>query len=294
MKILVTGSRGFTASHLLPLLDGDVLDHKGDILSPYFADVVQEFAPDRIYHLAAVVPIAEVREDFQHAFRVNVEGTRLLLEATLRYVPKARVLIVGSSDEYGYQSALEPVRESARFNPVNEYGVTKAAQEMLAKIYQRRHNMDIVFTRTFNFTGPAQPESFVCSSFAHQFEGCSRTGDTVIRTGDLDVVRDFTDIRDVVKAYTVVMEKGVRGMAYNVCSGKGIRLKHIVAVLRMISGVRAETKMMDAMVRKSDAVYLVGDNSRLKELGWTPTYSLEQTLSDLYENIKEARNAAVV
>lgn len=301
-RVLVTGAEGFTASHLLPLLRreegirvsgilfresaaNDLLDEvfRGDVLDgPFLRQVVRETRPDRVYHLAAVVPVARVRGDFPGALRVNVEGTYHLLEAVASESPGARVLVVGSSDEYGSRSPDEmPLRETDVFSPVNEYGVTKVAQELLGRLYHRGRGLAVLFTRTFNFTGPGQPPDFVCSSFARQIARLRRLGGGILEVGNLDVERDFLDIRDVARACRTILENGVPGGVYNVCSGAAIPLRRIVDLLRELAGVPVEVKRDAGRVRPVDIPYLAGDNGRLRALGWERKYPLEETLKDL-------------
>jgi len=307
MRVLVTGADGFSASHLLPLLragrgakifgaslapsPGDRwLDRifLGDVLEEGFLqETIRETRPDRVYHLAAVVPIAQVRNDFPRALRVNVEGTQRLLDALSEEAPEARVLIVGSSDEYGARPREEmPLREFDTFSPANVYGVTKVAQELLARVYQREREMSIMFARTFNFTGPGQPGDYVCSSFARQVERCRHAGGGTIRVGNLDVERDFLDIRDVVGAYRILMEEGIPGTIYNVCSGECVSLRWILDMLRGMAGVRIEVERDEAKVRKVDIPYIVGDNTRLCALGWKRKYPIENTLGDLLRSVE--------
>ncbi len=301
-RILVTGAEGFTASHLLPLLrqegEGRVYgilygespavewlrkSYRGDILDgPFVRKVIRETSPDRVYHLAAMVPVTQVREDFPGALRVNVEGTFRLLEALAAEAPRARILLAGSSDEYGYRGRDEmPLREADVFSPVNEYGVTKVAQELLARLYHRNRGMDLLVTRTFNFTGPGQPPDFVCSSFARQIAPLRPRGGGTVAVGNLDVERDFLDIRDVARAYRVILEEGVPGSVYNVCSGEAVPLRRILDILRETAGVPIEVKRDEGRVRPADIPYLVGDNGKLRGLGWHRRYPLEETLQDL-------------
>lgn len=300
--VLVTGARGFSASHLLPLLrseadvgifgispeDGgydrlcDRL-YRGDVLDAEFLRaVVQEVRPDYVYHLAAVVPIAHVNRDFRHALRVNVEGTYNLLEILAGEAPGARVLIVGSSDEYGGMRREEmPLSEVDTFVPVNAYGVTKVAQELLARLFHRERGMPLMFTRTFNFTGPGQSPEFVCASFARQVALCRFRAGGTIRVGNLDVSRDFLDVRDVVSAYRVIMEKGIPGRVYNVCSGEAVSLRWILETLRHMAGVPIAIDPDEGRMRKADIPYLLGRNDRLRELGWRRKIPIAETLRDL-------------
>ncbi|MDA8123421.1 MAG: GDP-mannose 4,6-dehydratase [Deltaproteobacteria bacterium] len=307
MRTLITGADGFSASHLLPLLraegkeaifgaslapsPGDRwLDRTfvGDILEKDFLrETIREARPDRVYHLAAIVPVTLVRNDFPRALRVNVEGTQRLLDALSEEAPEAKVLIVGSSDEYGARPREEmPLRELDTFSPANGYGVTKVAQELLARLYQRERGMPVVFARTFNFTGPGQPADYVCSSFARQVERCRQAGGGTIRVGNIDVERDFLDIRDVVGAYRALMEKGTPGQVYNVCSGEVVSLRRILEILRNIAGVGIAVERDEARVRKVDIPYLVGDNSRLRGLGWKRKFPIGETLADLLRSLE--------
>lgn len=301
--VLVTGAGGFSSSHLLPLLrsEGRVricgisptespaerwLDraYRGDVLDAEFLRaVVGEARPDQVYHLAAVVPIALVNKDFRHALRVNVEGTYNLLEALAGEAPGApRVLLAGSSDQYGGRGREEmPLSEAVSFSPVNGYGVTKVAQELLGRLYCKERGMKILFTRTFNFTGPGQPPEFVCSSFAQQVESCRLRGGGTICAGNLDVSRDFLDIRDVVSAYRLIMEKGSPGEVYNVCSGEAVSLRWILDTLREMAEIPVRVELDASRVRKADIPYLQGDNTRLRNLGWKRSIPLRETLRGL-------------
>lgn len=300
--ILVTGADGFSARHLLPLLRRDpgirlvgislgpapaeeYLDrsHRGDILDLEFLDsVLRSERPEQVYHLAAVVPVTRVRSDFPRALRVNVEGTYLLLEGIFRHVPSARVLVVGSSDEYGRRHPEEmPLKEADSFSPANEYGVTKVAQELLARVIAKERGIPVLFTRTFNFTGPGQPADFFCAAMAEQVSRCMRAGGGTIRTGNLDVERDFLDIRDAVGAYRIIMGKGEPGCIYNVCSGEPVSLRRILGLLIGMSGVSIRVEQDETRVRKVDIPYLAGCNDRLRGLGWRREHTLEGTLRDL-------------
>jgi len=301
-KILVTGADGFSALHLLPLLRetekdwiaGTMLNkspqekwldqvYYGDITEfGFLKKVVLETCPDQIYHLAAIVPIALVRSDFPRALRVNVEGTFHLLEAVSNGSPTARVLFIGSSEEYGIICPDElPLQEIDKFSPANEYGMTKVGQELLARIYQRGRNMLFLFTRTFNITGPGQSPEFVCSSIAMQVAKCRRQGGRSIRIGNLDVKRDFLDVRDAVRAYQIIMEKGISGMVFNVCSGEAVSLTSVLDTLRELAGVQISVERDDERFRKVDIPHIVGNNEKICRLGWRRSIPMRDTLRDL-------------
>jgi len=301
-NVLVTGAEGLAASHLLPLLRreggarifGTSLVESGvdrlvdrayrvDILDrDSIRKVVRESTPDHVYHFAAVVPVSRVNADFAYALRVNVEGTYNLLESISEVAPLAKVLIAGSSEEYGARGREDmPLTETDVFSPTNAYGVTKVAQELLARLSEKGKGMRIFFTRTFNLTGPGQSPEFVCSSFAQQVALCRLRGTGTIRVGNLDVERDFLDIRDVVRAYRTIMEKGTLGLLYNVCSGEPVSLLRILDTLRSLAGVPIAIEQDEKRVRKVDIPYVVGSNKRLCGLGWERTFTMEETLRDL-------------
>lgn len=308
-KILITGINGISGYHLsnrlsrsehnavvgtyfqenplIPLsLFGDIQLIRSNILDEtHLAEILKRVQPSQIYHFAAIVPIMVVSSNVWKAYETNVRGTLNLLSAALDVGLDCRILLPGSSDEYGPVPPEElPIRERNRFNPINFYGVSKVAQELTARQFLHHPGLEIVFTRTFNFMGPFQPEQYFTASIAKQIVEAARTGAGTIKVGNADIRRDFLDIRDVASAYEAIMKAGAPGEAYNICSGKGLLLSDIIAKLLELSSTGSVTVETDpAKVRKVDNPLLMGDNQKLKELGWKRAYSIDDTLRDVLE-----------
>jgi GDP-4-dehydro-6-deoxy-D-mannose reductase len=242
--------------------------------------------PDVVYHLAAQAFVGEALANPSATFETNVLGTVHLLEAARAATPNARVLYVGSADAYGAVSPVDlPLRESLPLRPANPYGASKAAAETIALQYSRSQMLDVVATRSFNHTGPGQHPPFAIPVFTQQIAEIARgAAPPVLRTGNLDARRDFSDVRDVVRAYRLIVERGVAGTAYNVCSGRSFAMRDIVEQLRNIAGVNLTIETDPARLRASDTPEIVGDNSLLREhTGWSPAIEFTQTLRDIYE-----------
>ena len=308
MRLLVTGAGGFVGGHLVELVrreqpgtevHGVVLPHgslsastargarvvEADLDDPAAAAaVLEDVKPDRIVHLAGQSSVHQSWLDPGGTLRTNVLGIVHLLDAARRLGLRPAVLVVGSAEEYGPVAEAElPIREDAPLRPASPYAVSKVAQGALALLYGPTGGMRVVLTRTFHHTGPGRGEAFAESSFARQLAEIE-TGirAPVIEVGNLDAVRDFTDVRDVVRAYLLLLEKGEPGRAYNVCSGRGRRLREILDLLLARSSARVEVRVDQARLRPSDVPAQVGDPSRLRAAtGWEPRIPLEETLSHL-------------
>ena len=242
--------------------------------------------PDGVFHLAglAFAPRAEV--DPARAFAVNVMGTIELLAAVERAAPRSRVLVVGSSDAYGVISLDDlPITEDTSLRPVSVYGCSKAAADMVA--FQRwwAAGTAVIRARAFNHTGPGQRSEFVCSDFARQIARIE-AGATppVVRVGNLSAVRDFSDVRDVVRGYTMLWEHGRPGEAYNLCSGVGTSIADIAATLGAESRCKVQWVEEQGRLRPHEIPAIVGSATRAGALGWTPTIPLAQTLRDLLDD----------
>jgi GDP-4-dehydro-6-deoxy-D-mannose reductase len=171
-------------------------------------------------------------------------------------------------------------------DPVSPYAVARVSQEMLSKVYSEAYGVDLVITRSFNHIGPGQKDVFVVPSFAKQIAEIKKSGQKngVLSTGDLEIVRDFLDVRDVVHAYYLLLTGGRKGRIYNVCSGRGVALREVVNELGSIAGVKIETETNPAFIRPSDNRIIIGSNQRLREeIGWIPAISLRQSLQDILE-----------
>jgi len=254
--------------------------------------VIKRVSPDFVVHLAAQSSAAKSFLNPRETFEINLFGSLNLFEALKEYRSSRngelsiRVLSIGSSDEYGIkEKELMPLKEDTPLDPSSPYAISKVAQEMLAKHYCQSYQMDIISTRSFNHTGPMQRESFVLPSFAKQ---CAmiRAGraEPVIRVGNIDVVRDFTDVRDTVKAYRLLLQKGRAGDVVNVCSGSGFKIADALNRLIELAGIDVKVVRDESLFRPVDIPVLIGDNDRLCGVaGWKRDYSMDDTLSDLLE-----------
>jgi GDP-4-dehydro-6-deoxy-D-mannose reductase len=290
VRVLVTGAGGFVGKTLLPRLAAAGHDCTGCDLEVDVTDAaavavkVSEVAPEAIVHLAALSSVVASRRAAEQTYRVNFLGTRSVLEAALRHAPRCRVLVVGSGDEYGGSPpGADPLVESAPLRPRSPYSRTKACTDLLGAVYTQR-GLDVVRTRSFNHTGPGQLDSFVASSFARQLAEIEigRRPPRVL-VGNLDSVRDFLDVEDVVEAYALLLERDVPPGAYNVASGRGVRIGDILELLLDCSHVRPQIEAAPERLRPAD--HSVGDAGRLRAAtGWSPRIAISATLGRLLED----------
>jgi GDP-4-dehydro-6-deoxy-D-mannose reductase len=254
-----------------------------------FATWIRERKPEAVVHLAAQASGADSLERPAETYRVNAIGALNLLESTRVAAPKAVLLVVGSADIYGSGDSGMKIREDAPIRPRNPYALSKAAQDALAEIYAATYGLPAVRTRTFSHTGPGQGPRFALASFADQLAriDAGETGPE-LRVGNLSAVREYGDVRDVVRAYRLLLGRGVAGEPYNVATGRGYVLRDLLDRLLSISGVRAQVTTDPARVRARDVDHLVGDPSKLEAAtGWTASYGVDQTLEDLYRDARE-------
>lgn len=307
IRVLITGATGFVGGHLIRALEEEgssVFEIFGTTYPDapplsgsklFFLDLrsekdvtklVGEIRPDWIFHLAAVSNVRSSWQMRNETIETNVLGTHNLLEAVRQTTPAARVLFISSSDVYGSgASPTEVLKEDAPFQIVSPYAYSKAAGEMLCGFYEKIENIDIVIARPFPHTGPGQTEDFVSSDWARQVARIER-GDSAptLKVGNLDVQRDFCDVRDVVRAYLFLMRDGRRGEIYNVCSGRAVGLSVILDFLiREASGKTPISVEVDpAKFRKIDMRVQMGSNRKItEETRWLPRITIEQTLCDL-------------
>jgi GDP-4-dehydro-6-deoxy-D-mannose reductase len=241
-------------------------------------------AVDAVYHLAAVASGQAAREDPGQAWAVNAGGTARLLEA-LASAPagrQPRVLVVSSGEGCG--RGAPPLRDTEPLVPRSPYAASKVGAEVAALEVMRRTGLPVIIARPFPHTGPGQTERYVVPAFAARLRAAAQSGASSVRTGNLSPVRDFLDVRDVVRAYTALIAAGQPGEVYNVASGSGISLEQLFQRLAAIIGVAAQPEPDPALQRPSDLPYLVGDASRLASAtGWRATIPLTQTLQDLVD-----------
>lgn len=300
IRILITGATGCAGTHLseLALARGAQvlgLAHTGEFVTGVegrqldltdraaIDEYVRAAHPDRVFHLAALIPGAAAPPERYIA--VNVTGTYYLLDAVRRFAPEARVLIAGSSAVYGRPvHADRPITEDAPFQPQSLYATTKTAQDLLATQFHAEHGLHTVRARTFNQTGPREPANLVCATIARQIARIEAgRQEPVVQTVTLRPRRDFTDVRDVVAGYWAALEHGAAGEAYNICSGHSTSIRQVADILIGLSTVRGIQIVESALVPGPRAILdQVGDASKLRACsGWQPRLPLQQSLSDL-------------
>ena len=309
-KYLITGYSGFVSRHFLEYLDKNETHAsiKGlDVQKPEFShssyknirldfekidlldrdhveSIIFNFQPDYIVHLASYSSVAFSWKDPILSFQNNMNIYLNLLESVRKLNLPARILSIGSSEEYGnVDEKTLPLTEAHVPRPVSPYAVARVSQEMISKVYVDGYGLDIVMTRSFNHIGPFQRDTFVISSFAKQLVEIKKSGKNSgeLVTGDTSIVRDFTDVRDVVVAYDLLLKKGKPGEIYNVCSGKGTSLNDVIGIMAKILDLTIHTRVNEKLVRPSDNRIIIGSNERIKkDIGWDISISLERSLSD--------------
>ena len=249
-------------------------------------EVIGFFKPDRIYHLAGQASVKYSWENPVETFQTNVFGGIYLLEALKKYCPDCKILIVCTAEEYGEveNGNAEAIREEFNINPSNPYAISKASLDFFASTYQKVNNLNIYISRSFNHSGPGQSDSFVTSDFARQIAEIEKgLRQPIMHVGNIDVYRDFLDVRDVVRAYEFIIQKGRPGQAYNVCSGKKRKISEILDILLALSTQKNISVKVDALkLRPIDLKVIYGDNSKLKkETGWKPVIDINRSLADI-------------
>jgi GDP-4-dehydro-6-deoxy-D-mannose reductase len=312
MRVLITGVSGFVGGHMVDLLRAEApqaeivgLDSrpgnraralgieivKADLQDPVSVRrALEQVRPDRLVHLAAQSSPQRSWEDPAGTLKTNLLGLLHLLEAARTLSLEPRLLVVGSAEEYGLvQPHQMPLREEAPLRPASPYAVSKVAQGFLALQYALSLGLPIVRTRTFHHTGPRRGEQFAESSFARQLaEIEAGRRPPWVEVGNLDAVRDFTDVRDVVRAYWALLDRGAPGEVYNVCSGRGVKMTDLLEELVALSGLEVEIRVDPSRLRPLDVPVVVGDPSRLcAATGWHASIPLSQTLRDLLDHWRE-------
>ena len=312
-RMLITGFSGFVSRHFLNYLVENNLSYEVlgvDVNPPKFAmedyaptlamsfeqvnlldkeaveDMIATFRPDYILHLAS---FSSVAYSWQHPADCFMNNTSIFLNVTeaLRKhdLCDCRLLSVGSSEEYGYVKKEElPLQEDMPLVPVNPYAVARVSQEMMAKVLADSFGMQIMLTRSFNHMGPFQDERFVIPSFVRRIldiaESGAKSGE--IETGDTSIVRDFVDVRDVVRAYYRLLLDGKAGEVYNICGEKGVSLAEVVDQIADIVGVSVTTRVNPDFVRPGDNQVVIGSAEKIRQdIGWTAEIPLRQTLMDM-------------
>jgi len=311
MRVLITGITGFVGSHLADSLvaRGDVevfgtrrwrsrtenILHLRDRVTLLDCDLhdaasvrrtLAEVRPDRIFHLAAQSYVPTSWLTPAETVANNVLGQVNLLEAVRDLGLEARIQIAGSSEEYGMVHPEElPIRETNPLRPLSPYAVSKVGQDLLGYQYWMSYRLHIVRTRGFNHSGPRRGEVFMTSNFARQIAEIEKgQREPFLRVGNLDAIRDFTDVRDMVRAYWLALERGEPGEVYNICSGRGYAVREVLELLLGLTSARIEVRPDPARLRPSDVPVLVGDCQKFRRAtGWEPTIPFEVTLKDLLD-----------
>ena len=313
MKILITGFTGFVSAHFLEYLntaepDSIVLGidknmpdfnfsnfpalhitfQELDLLNKSAVErILVEFQPEYILHLASVSSVAQSWQTPLDSFVNNTNIFLNLVEQVRVNGIKCRILSIGSSEEYGEVKENQlPLTEEHALKPVSPYAVARVSQEMLSKVYADSFNLNIIITRSFNHIGPGQKENFVISSFAKQLVELSRSESPSkkIVTGDLSIMRDFLDVRDVVRAYYILLKNGRSGQVYNICSGEGTLLKDIILQMGELLNITVETQINPQLMRPNENHKIIGANNKIQtEFGWQPEISLKKSLGDMIE-----------
>jgi GDP-4-dehydro-6-deoxy-D-mannose reductase len=306
---LITGATGFAGGHLVDLLVGSGVEvwglaHRGgapprprdglrwatvDVLDrTAVRDVLEQARPAAIYHCAGHADVHEAWKAPARALRLNVLGTHTLLEACREVQLTCRVVVTGSAMIYAQRTA--PIAEDDPIAPNHPYGVSKLAQEMTAAA----SGLPVLLARPFNHAGPRQSPAYVSSAFAQQIARIEAgLAPPVLRVGNLDAQRDITDVRDTVRAYRALIDSGTPLRPYNVCSGRGYRMRDLLDALLSHARVRVSVEVDPERLRPSDNPVVVGNHARLSaDTGWQPRIPIERTLADLLEYWRSVTPAA--
>lgn len=245
--------------------------------------IIEACKPDRIFHLAAQSYPVRSWSDPVGTIKANLLGTLYLLDAVRKRNPACQVLVFGSSAEYGNSSAqTESIPETAAMEPDNPYGVSKVAADLLSDVYTRAYGQNIIRVRPFFVIGPGRGSN-VFVDFAKRIVEVERGGTDSLGVGNVSAVRDLVDVRDAVRAIWTIAEKGNTGEVYNLCTGQAHSIREALDIMLKFASTPVRVHIDKAIFRPLDTPKLVGDSSRLRQLGWTPEIPLEQTLADILQ-----------
>lgn len=310
-KVLITGASGFAgiylAEHLLAKNEYEIYGtyhspeslekspikykiafHQVDLQQKeQIVSLIKDVRPDLIFHLAAQAHVPTSFKDPIQTFHANIDSEVYLLEALREEnLLETKVLIVGSAEEYGYVQPNElPVNELTPLRPANPYSVSKIAQDYLAVQYTISYKMPLIRVRPFNHIGPGQKTGYVVSDFAKQIADIEKgKSEPVIKVGNLEAKRDFTDVRDMVKAYPLILEKGQPGEVYNIGAGVSHKIQEVLDILLSLATVKISVEVDPNKLRPSDIPEIVCDNTKITTAtGWKPTIPFEQTIKDILD-----------
>lgn len=314
-KYLITGFSGFVSWHFLEYLENNKINAiiTGiDVIEPNFnyknyshitctfkkvdllnqndvKQVLQEAQPNYILHLASYSSVAYSWENPHTSYTNNTNIFLNILEEVRASKLQTKILSIGSSEEYGNVNPTDvPLKETHALNPISPYAVARVSQEMLSKIYADGFGLDIILTRSFNHIGIKQKDSFVIPSFAKQLNTININPESnQLTVGDISVIRDFVDVRDVVDAYYKLFEKGKSGEVYNICTGNGISLKEIIGIMTDILSINVKIVVNEKIIRPNDNKIIIGCNEKIKNhTGWKNNYSIKESLTEILNYYK--------
>ena len=303
MKALITGVDGFVGKYLSEYLLKQKYEVYGTTISEKYKNekikiykmnlldekevnkVIKMIKPDKIFHLAGQSAVGLSWEKPVLTVNINVNGTLNLLEAVRNYSKDSKILIVGSSDQYGPIKPEEcPIKESKIQNPQSPYGVSKKAQEEMCKLYVNAYHTNIIMVRAFNHIGAGQSTNFVVADFASKIAQIEKGSEPVLKVGNLESLRDFTDVRDIVRGYSLLLEKGKIGEIYNIGSGKEVKVSEILKKLVSMSKKEIKIEIDPNKFRPVDVPLVVCDNSKIKkDTGWETEFLINDTLEEVLE-----------
>jgi GDP-4-dehydro-6-deoxy-D-mannose reductase len=300
MKALITGVNGFVGNYLSKYLMEQGYTVYGTVIEDNITmenviitkmnllnkdeviETIKSINPDQVYHLAGQSAVGLSWKEPTLTMNVNINGTINLLDAVRENNINTKVLIIGSSDEYGIIKPEEcPISEKHQLNPTSPYAISKMAQEQIAKLYVNSYKMNLIMVRAFNHIGPKQSKNFVVSDFASKVAEIEKGAEPVIRVGNLEAYRDFTDVRDIVRGYFMLMNNGKIGELYNIGSGNAYKIQDILDILLSLSTADIKVEIDPDKLRPSDVPIIQCDNSKIKShINWAPEYDIKNTLKD--------------
>jgi GDP-4-dehydro-6-deoxy-D-mannose reductase len=285
VRVFLTGGSGFVGGWLQAHLEAS-----GDLVVAPEVDItdglalrgaVADASPAAIYHLAALTHVGDSWDAPEQTLLVNAVGTFHVLEAARALATPAMVLLVCSAEVYGRPDQL-PVTEECPLRPVSPYAASKVAAEFLGLQAFLAHQLPVIRVRAFNHVGPGQSPTFVVSSLARQIALAARSGGSELRVGNLSPRRDFTDVRDVVRAYRLLIDRGQPGEVYNLCSGRDVAISELAERMLVLAGVDLQLVVDPALCRPVEVPVMRGDASRLRAAtGWEPEITLDDTLDSV-------------
>lgn len=300
-KVLIFGIGGFVGAYLVNELQnhgykiyGSDLREKmidnipvaaANLLNPEAVeDIIRKIMPDIVINLAAISSVGQSWDTPQMTVQVNVIGALNILEATRKQSHKPKVMFIGSSEEY--MVGDKPINETALLNANNPYGISKITQERFAELYRKQYGLQIYCVRSFNHTGLGQRDNFVLPSFCKQVAEIEKSGRSgIIKVGNLSVKRDFSHVKDVVRAYRMILENGDETQIYNVGSGVAYSLSELLDYIISLSHQKILVEVDGARIRLVDTPVICCDNNKIqKELGWKPEYTVFDALDELYKS----------